>query len=127
MPPQPSLRVLRLCSVLEPLDHVLGLPGAAHFDPIGACRTRRRNSSERAMTTNQFLYADGVDGEVGVDSTPEELVIPTQRESPDGQPAVLKGAKQKPILAPWVKDRAEFTYKMRDVGKRAAHTVGWHL
>lgn len=28
-------RVLRLCSVFEPLDSVLGLPGAARFDPIG--------------------------------------------------------------------------------------------
>jgi glycogen synthase len=30
-----ALRVLRLCSVFEPLHHVLGLPGAARFDPIG--------------------------------------------------------------------------------------------
>ncbi|MDQ3765381.1 MAG: glycosyltransferase family 4 protein [Actinomycetota bacterium] len=30
-----SLRVLRLCSIFEPLDHVLELPGAARFDPIG--------------------------------------------------------------------------------------------
>lgn len=30
-----ALRVLRLCSVFEPLDHVLALPGAARFDPIG--------------------------------------------------------------------------------------------
>jgi 2-deoxystreptamine N-acetyl-D-glucosaminyltransferase/2-deoxystreptamine glucosyltransferase len=29
------LRVLRLCSVFEPLDHVLERPGAAGFDPIG--------------------------------------------------------------------------------------------
>jgi glycogen synthase len=29
------LRVLRLCSVFEPPDHILELPGAAAFDPIG--------------------------------------------------------------------------------------------
>ncbi|MDQ3905168.1 MAG: glycosyltransferase family 4 protein [Actinomycetota bacterium] len=35
MSPHPSLRVLRLCSVFEALDHVVTLPGAARFDPIG--------------------------------------------------------------------------------------------
>jgi hypothetical protein len=51
-------------------------------------------------------------------------VIPAQRGAPACRPAAPKGGEQKPILAPWMKDRAEFTGKVRDVGKRAAHTVG---
>jgi DNA segregation ATPase FtsK/SpoIIIE, S-DNA-T family len=62
-----------------------------------------------------------------VDSTAEEPMIPAQREAPAVRPAAPKGSEQKPILTPWMKNRAEFTGKMRDVGKRAAHTVGWHL
>jgi S-DNA-T family DNA segregation ATPase FtsK/SpoIIIE len=62
-----------------------------------------------------------------VDSTAEEPVIPAQRGAPAGQSAAPKSGEQKPILTPWMKYRAEFTGKMRDVGKRAAHTVGWHL
>lgn len=54
-------------------------------------------------------------------------MIPAQRGAPAGRPAAPKSGEQKPILAPWMKDRAEFAGKVRDVGKRAAHTVGWHL
>jgi hypothetical protein len=80
------------------------------------------------MTINQFPYADSVDGEVVEDSTAQELVIPTQRGAPpDLQPAQPMGGEQNPILVPWMKDRAEFIYKMQDVGKRAAHILGWHL
>jgi DNA segregation ATPase FtsK/SpoIIIE, S-DNA-T family len=79
------------------------------------------------MTANQSPYADSIDGEVVEESTAQELVIPTQRGSPDRRPALSTDGEQKPILAPWMKDRAEFAYKMRDVGKRAAYIVGWHL
>src|SRR6185312_15476528 len=79
------------------------------------------------MTANQLPYANGVSGEVVTGSTSEEPVIPTQRRAPDRQLVPLKGSEQKPILAPWMKDRAEFIYKMQDVGKRAVHTLGWHL
>ena len=79
------------------------------------------------MTTNQTSYAGGPYGEVVEESTAQELVIPTQRGAPDRRPALRQGGEQQPILAPWMKDGAEFVYKMQDVGKRAAHTVGWHL
>ncbi len=31
-----------------------------------------------------------------------------------------------PLLASWLKDRSEFTEKVTDVSKRAAHTTAWH-
>jgi S-DNA-T family DNA segregation ATPase FtsK/SpoIIIE len=78
------------------------------------------------MTTNQFPYANSIDGEVVEESTAQELAVPTQRGA-NRQPAPPMGGQQQPILAPWMKDRAEFVYKMRDVGKRAAYILGWHL
>ena len=79
------------------------------------------------MTTNRTSYAGDPYGEVVAASTSEEPVIPTQREAPDRRPALRQGAEQQPILAPWLKDGAEFIYQIQDVGKRAAHIVGWHL
>jgi DNA segregation ATPase FtsK/SpoIIIE, S-DNA-T family len=79
------------------------------------------------MINNQLPYADSIDGEVVEDTAAKELVIPTQREAPGRQPALPRGGQPQPILAPWMKDRAEFIYKMQDVGKRAAHILGWHL
>jgi hypothetical protein len=79
------------------------------------------------MTTNPLPHADGIYGEVAANGTPRQPVIPTQRGASDRQIAPPKGGELKPILAPWMKDHAEFTYKMQDVSKRAAHTIGWHL
>lgn len=79
------------------------------------------------MTTNQLPYNSSLGGEIVVEGTQGARVIPTQRGAPERRAAPPAGGELKPILAPWLKDRAEFTYKMRDVGKRAAHTVGWHL
>ena len=79
------------------------------------------------MINNQLPYADSIDGEVVEDTAAKELVIPTQREAPGRQPALPRGGQPQPILAPWMKDRAEFIYKMQDVGKRAAYILGWHL
>lgn len=79
------------------------------------------------MTANQLPYANGAGGEAVAGSTSKQPVIPAQRGASDRRVAPTKRGELKPILAPWMKDRAEFTYKMQDVGKRAAHTVGWHL
>ena len=52
-----------------------------------------------------------------MDNTPEEPVIHAQRGALAGRPATPEGGEQKPILAPWMKYRAEFTGKVRDVGQ----------
>ncbi len=59
------------------------------------------------LTTNQLAYANG----------------PARGSD---RPAASKG-DLKPILALWMKDRAEFFGMVSDVGKRIAHTVGWHV
>ncbi len=79
------------------------------------------------MTTNQFPCDDGTGGDTAVPRTPEEPVIPTQREALDNQPATFKGGEHKPFPPPWIRDRAEFASQVRDVGKRAALTISWHL
>jgi hypothetical protein len=70
------------------------------------------------MTTNQLPYEGGMCGEIVVDRTPEEAVIPTQRGALDNQPAAPKDGEQKPFPPPWTRDRAEFISRARDVGKR---------
>lgn len=42
-------------------------------------------------------------------------------------PTPRKGGELKPILASWLTDREEFTDKVKDTSKRAAHTTAWHL
>jgi hypothetical protein len=42
------------------------------------------------MTTDQSPHVDRVDGEIVVDSTAEEPVIPAQRGAPAGQSAAPK-------------------------------------
>ena len=51
------------------------------------------------MTTNQTSYAGGAPmGKSAAASTSEEPVIPTQREAPDGRPAIRQGGEQQPIV-----------------------------
>jgi hypothetical protein len=79
------------------------------------------------MINNHLPYADSIDGEVVEDTAAKELVIPTQARLLAANQPYPRGGQPQPILAPWMKDCAEFIYKMQDVGKRAAHILGWHL
>lgn len=82
------------------------------------------------MTTDQSPHVDRVDGEIVVDSTAEEPVIPAQRGAPAGQSAAPKSGEQKPILTPWMKDRAEFTGRHRQVGASGGlgrSETGWPI
>lgn len=63
------------------------------------------------MITNQSPSV--ATGEAVIDSSiTQEPVIPTQRGTPPNQPTALKRSEQKPILAPWMKNRAELADKI---------------
>lgn len=53
----------------------------------------------------------------------DPTAVPEQR----GAPAKPKSGEPKPIVAPWLKDRDAFSGKVRDTGKRAAHSTAWHV
>ncbi len=54
-------------------------------------------------------------------------MIPTQCGAPDDYQPVPKHSEQKPIMAPWTRDRAEFVGKIGDLAKRTVRAALWHL
>lgn len=51
---------------------------------------------------------------------------PPAAQSP-AEPGSARKGELKPILASWLKDRDEFTEKVTDTGRRAAHNTAWHV
>lgn len=76
------------------------------------------------MTTTE--HPDVVEGEIVDGITGQKPPVPPRPQPPGGKSGVPK-ADPRPIVPPWMKDRSEVRAKVKDVRKRAGHTVAWHL
>ena len=69
------------------------------------------------MAINQRSYVSDVNGEVAAGKALGQPVIPTQRGTSPNLLTAFGRGEHKPILSPWMRNRAEFVDKVSELSK----------